>query len=107
MLTRNFFTIEPNDLDGKGEINVVSTGGLKGVAKRIEENLRLEAIDLGESPQAFINDKLLSVGDKLLVRDGDNTYECEIVEIEGETVFVKYGGVKITLKLAQTSVVNY
>ena len=56
----------------------------------------------GESPQAFINDVLLSVGDKLPVRDGDNTYECEVIRIEENKVFIRCGQTEIQLKLAET-----
>ena len=41
VLTRNFFTIETEDLDGKEKKDVIPANGLKGAAKRIEEKLRL------------------------------------------------------------------
>jgi hypothetical protein len=56
---------------------------------------------VGENPQAFINNKVLSVGDKLLVTDGVSAYECEVVGIEEDTVFVKFGEAEIQLRLAQ------
>ncbi|MHC4149075.1 MAG: hypothetical protein ACYSR5_06260 [Planctomycetota bacterium] len=86
------------------EVNIVSKGGSEEVARRIAEKLRLEAIVLGESPQAFINDKLLKVGDRLPVKDGLNTYQCEVVGMTKNTVFVRCGKAEIKLKLAAIEV---
>ena len=101
VLTRDFFAADGWQVMRGGEVNVVSKNGSEGVVTRIAKKLNLEAIGLGKNPQAFINDKLLSVGDKLLVRDGVNTYECEVIGIEENTVSVRYGEVEIQLKLAQ------
>ncbi len=46
---------------------------------------------LGENPRAFINDRHLSVGDKLFIGDGINTCECKVTAIEGDTVFIRCG----------------
>lgn len=75
--------------------------------RRVTKKLKLEAIGLGENAEAFINDTLLSVGDKLLIRDGANTHECEIVGIDDNTVLIRCGEVEITLKLTQASVIDY
>lgn len=91
---------------GIEEVNVVSKDGRKEVAGRVAEKLKLKAIELGKKPQAFINDKLLAVGDKLLVKDRVDTYECEIVGIEQNAVFIKCGEAEITLRLTQASVTN-
>lgn len=88
------------------EVDHVSTDASGEEIARIADRLQLEAIVLGENPQAFINDKLLSVGDKLPVRDGVNTYECEVVKIEERKVFIKCRGTQIKLKLRQTSEVT-
>jgi len=101
VLTRDFFAADGWQVMRGGEVNVVSKDGSEGVVTRIAKKLNLGAIGLGKNPQAFINDKLLSVGDKLLVRDGVNTYECEVIGIEENTVSVRYGEVEIQLKLAQ------
>ncbi len=77
----------------------VSEGGSEETARRVAEKLKLEAIGFGEYPRAFINGKPLSVGDKLLVVDGDSNYECEVVGIEEDKVFIRYREAKITLKL--------
>ena len=101
VLTRDFFSADGWQVMRGGEVNVVSKDGSEGVVTRVAEKLKLEAIGLGKNPQTFINGKLLSVGDKLLVGDGVNTYECEVVGIEEDTVFVKFGEAEIQLRLAQ------
>jgi hypothetical protein len=108
VLTRDFFAVndwadfvrDGEGLTGVGEVGVLKDGN-EELAKRLAKKLRLEAIGLGENPQAFINDKLLSVGDKFLVGDGVNAYECEVAGIEENTVSVRCGEVEIQLKLGQ------
>ncbi|MHC4640768.1 MAG: sortase family protein [Planctomycetota bacterium] len=108
VLTRDFFAVGDwqdfiRNKEGKNlneDVNVVSRHN-KEVMKRVAEKLKLEAIGLDGNPQVFINNKLLSVGDKLLVKDGGNTYECEVVSIEENTVLIKCGEAEITLKLAK------
>jgi hypothetical protein len=102
VLARDFFAVDGGSLSGTGEVNVVSKNGDEEYVNRIAEKLKLAAIELGENPQVFINDKLLSVGDKLIVRDGVNTYECEVIGIEKNMVFMRCGEAEITLKLMQT-----
>ena len=105
-LTRDFFAADgwQDFIDGVGgnkEVSVVEGDGSDEIVRRVVEKLKLEAIGMGKNPQAFINDELLAVGDKLLVRDGVDTYECEVVGIEEETVFIRCGEAEITLKLTQ------
>jgi len=109
VLTKDFFAV--NDwqdfIDGKKEVSVVSRDDDEEIIKRVTKKLKLEAIALGKNPQAFINDKLLSVGDKLLVAEGVDTYECEVVGIEEKTVSIRCREAEITLKLTQVSITDY
>ena len=107
VITRDFFDSnkwrnfsEGSKSGGFGEVSVAE-GGSEEFARRIAEKLRLEAIGLSENPQAFVNNKLLSVGDKLIVVDGVDTYECEVVKIEENAVLIECQGAQITLKLKQ------
>lgn len=110
VLTRDFFAAngwrdflgDGRGLTNVGELGVVSGDGGREVGRRVVEKLELEAIMSGENPQVFINDVLLSVGDKLPVRDGDNTYECEVIAIEANRVFIRCGQAEIQLKLVET-----
>jgi hypothetical protein len=111
VLARDFFTTdnwqgftrvgEGGNLSGIEEVSVVSKDGREEVIRRVAEKLKLEAIGLGKNPQAFINDKLLSVGDKWLVKDRDDMYECEVVRIGENTVVIRCEEAEITLKLTQ------
>jgi len=86
---------------GVEEVNVVSKDGDKEVFRKVAEKLKLEAIVSSENPLAFINDKVLRVGDKLLVGDGADKYECEVVEIKENTVVMRCSESRIILKLTQ------
>ncbi len=107
IITRDFFDSdkwrnfgEGSKSTGIGEVSV-SEGSSEELARRIAEKLRLEAIGLSGNPQAFINNKMLGVGDKLLIGDGVDTYECEVVKIEESAVLIESQGARITLRLKQ------
>ena len=112
VITRDFFDSDgwQDFVDGQGrkstgveEVDIISKQGDQEVIRRIAEKLNLEAIVLSENPHAFINDKLLSVGDKLLIGDGVDKYECEVVEIKENTVVMRCRESRITLKLTQVN----
>ena len=112
VITRDFFDSDgwQDFVDGQGrksagleEVDIISKEGDQEVIRRVAEKLNLEAIVLSENPQAFINDKLLSVGDKTLIGDGTNRYECEVVEIKENTVVMRCRESRITLKLTQVN----
>jgi hypothetical protein len=86
------------------EVNVVSKNGNEEVIRKVAEKLKLEAIVvLSNKPRAFINNKVISVGDKVLIRDGTDTYECEVIEIKEKEniVVIKCREAEVTLKLTQ------
>ena len=96
---RNFAVIE--------EVNVVSKDGNEEVIRKVAEKLKLEAIVvLSNKPRAFINNKVISMGDKVLIRDGIETYECEVIEIKENIVVIECGEAEVTLKLTQTLMVD-
>ena len=112
VITRDFFDSDgwQDFVDGQGrkstgveEVDIVSKEDDQEVIRRIAEKLNLEAIVLSKNPQAFINDKLLSVGDKTLIGDGTNRYECEVIEIKENTVVMRCRESRITLKLTQVN----
>ncbi|MHC4175142.1 MAG: hypothetical protein ACYS9C_03225 [Planctomycetota bacterium] len=115
VITRDFFASdgwqdfvgrEVENLVGTEEVNIVSKGGNEEGIRRVAEQLKLEAIVLSNNPQAFINDKLLSVGDKLPVGEEVDSYECEVVEIKRDTVVVRCGEAEIMLKLTQAPIID-
>jgi len=86
------------------EVNIVSKNGNEEVIRKIAEKLKLEAIVvLSNNPRAFINNKVVSVGDKVLIHDGVDIYECEVIEIKENKVVIKCRQAEVTLKLTQVS----
>lgn len=85
---------------GTEEVKVVSAKGDREVINLLAARLNLEAI-VKDPLQAFINGKLLSVGDKLLIREGVRTLDCEVVQIEQNQVTIRCGQSQVTLKLSQ------
>lgn len=74
---------------------------IKGkIIKKIESTLKLEAIVIGNSPQAFINNRLFKPGDKIDISDGNVKYECVIEKISEMEVLIDCLGTKIKLKIA-------
>ena len=86
------------------EVNIVSKNGNEEVIRKVAEKLKLEAIVvLSSKPRAFINNKVMSVGDRVLIRDGIDTYECEVIDIKENVVVIKCREAEVTLKLTQVS----
>ena len=109
MITRDFFAsngwkdfvdTDKNIIVTK-EVNVVPGDSTEKVIRKIADNLKLEAFIMGENPRAYINDRILSVGDTLLVSDGAKKYECEVITIENSSVVMRCGKAEVTLKLKQ------
>lgn len=110
VLTRDFFAANgwKNFIrNKKNPGNKEDVSGVEGaneeIVKKMAEKINVEAIVIGSdgNPQAFINGKLMSVGDKLQVRNGGNKYECEVVEIE-EDVVIKCGEAEMRLEVMKT-----
>ncbi|MCK4887659.1 MAG: hypothetical protein KAS96_09745 [Planctomycetes bacterium] len=67
----------------------------------VSKNLRLDAIELGSDPKAFINGRLLSAGDEFVLRIGENVFQCRIKEVAENLVVVDFKGTDISLRLTQ------
>ena len=87
-------------------MSVVSTNGNEEVIKRVAKKLKLEATMVSTNPLAFVNGQVRRIGDKMLVTDGTQRYECEVVKIEDNTVVIKCGEAEITLKLMPVSTIG-
>jgi len=106
---RSFDSEKGRNLAVIEEVKVVSKNGNEEVIRKVAEKLKLEAIVvLSNNPRAFINNKVISVGDKVLIRDGVDTYECEVIEIEEKEnkVVIKCREAEVTLKLKQVSMID-
>jgi hypothetical protein len=91
------------DTGTEKEVPVVSFPNRQEVIQRVAQTLKLDAVFLRESPRAFLNDRLLRVGDKLTVKDGAASYEFEVLQIYMDSVLVTCNGLQLTLKLTQDS----
>ena len=104
-LTRDFFAVESwqkftsGRTSGAGKADLSITGG-EGELGRIARKLELVAVEIGASRRAFINDELLSVGDRFYVTDGGDKYECEVTGIEEDVVLIRCKEKVISLKLS-------
>jgi hypothetical protein len=85
------------------EVPVASSRNVQEVIQRVAQTLKLDAVFLRENPQAFLNDRLLSVGDRLTVKDDTASYEFEVLRIYMDSVLVECQGIQLRLKLAQVS----
>lgn len=86
------------------EVPVVSVNRDQEVVRQVAQTLRLEAVSLrSENPQAFLNDRLLGVGDTLTVEYGSDCLEFEVLQISDNAVLVECKGIRLALKLAPLS----
>ncbi len=90
------------DTGTEKEVPVVSSHNALEVIQRVARTLKLEAVLWSESPRAFLNDQLLSVGSKLTVKDGTASYEFEVLQIYMDSVLVGCDDMQLTLPLTQS-----
>jgi hypothetical protein len=103
---RHFVDRQGQKPDGIEEVSVISTNGNEEVIKRVAKKLRLEATMLGTDPIACVNGQVMHIGETMLITDGTDTYKCEVVKIEDNTVVIKCGEAEITLKLIPVSMID-
>jgi len=106
---RHFEAGQERNLAVIEEVKVVSKNGNEEVIRKVAEKLKLEAIVvLSNNPRAYINNKVISVGEKVLIRDGVDTYECEVIEIKEKEnkVVIKCREAEVTLRLTQVSMLD-
>ncbi len=82
------------------EVHVGTNHQMQEVVTRAAQKLRLEAVL--EGPRAFIDDRLVGVGETLSVTDGAATYVFEVLRIRDDSVLVGCNEKKVTLKLTQS-----
>ena len=87
---------------GSEQPNVKVSAGDE-LARRIAEKLQVETIWIGSKRQVVINEKLLSIGDKIEIKQGEEVYECEVVEIEDNRILITFGESQIELSLIRTN----
>ena len=111
VITRDFFDSENwrhfierrrkrSDIE---EVNMLSRNVDEEVIRKLAEKLKLEAVMVSEDPRAYVNGNVIVVGDTILIGDGIDKFECEVMAIEENTVVLKCKEAEITLKLEQES----
>jgi hypothetical protein len=100
VLHRDVFRMD-SDVFGTDRRSDVFVDGTGGTVQRIIGMLRLDAIVMGSEPEAFINDKIVKVGQKVIVRDGNKQYECEVTKIQENVVTVIADGTEVELRLKE------
>ncbi len=103
---RNFVGGKGRNLASVEEVNIISRDVSEEVIRKVAEKLKLGAVILSDTPLAFINDKVRKVGDVVLINDGADKYECEVVEIKENTVVMKCREAEIRLKLMPVSTIE-
>jgi hypothetical protein len=92
------------------EVRVTAVDHAQEVIHRVAQRMKLGAVlwseDRREDPQAFINDRLLRIGDRFTLKDGTDSVEFEVLRIYDNSVLVGSDGVQLTLKIAQGFDVN-
>lgn len=83
------------------EVQVVSPNRDQEVVQRVAQTLRLEGVVCSDSPLAFVNDRMLGIGDKLAVDHDGGRLEFEVLRIYEDAVLVECNETQLTLKLAQ------
>jgi hypothetical protein len=83
------------------EVHTTVPGQDQEVTVRLGQKLKLEAVLKDGKPQAYINDQLLRLGDRITVRDGPDTCDFEVLRIYEDSVLVGCNGTQLTLKLIQ------
>ena len=67
--------------------------------QQVAEEVKLEAIFAGDNPQVVIDDKLLSAGDEFETVKGGNSYEFEVVQINGNEVVLRCNDVTVNKRI--------
>ena len=83
------------------EVPVVAPNHDQEVIQQVAQTLKLEAVLRNDNPRAFVNDRLLGVGDRFTVERGTSFLEFEVLWIYEDAVLVECNGIQLTLKLAQ------
>ena len=104
------FELNHNQDDSKGGVKVDGTGHATELThrsrlERIAGRLKLEAVicDAQNRPfQAFVDDKILSVGSTLTVQEGPDQYVLMLEEISKKEVSFSWNEMSVVLKMAET-----
>ncbi len=114
MLQRDFFSAENWSLFAKDKQRwqglsknqnnqSQSQGNVSEFEQRIKDvadKINLQAIGTGLTPEVFMNDSLFSIGESIVVQDGENNFTFKIVKITKNAVTLNSNGITVTRKLS-------
>ena len=110
-INRDFFAardwecFRPNDSsrpkDPGARADATASDRSREAATRAAQKLELQAVLQDGNPRAFVNDRLLGVGDRITVRDGADTCDFEVLRIYNDSVLVGCNETRLTLKLTK------
>jgi hypothetical protein len=107
VLTRDFFASNNwrDFLSGSNPGGISVSNGSDKLARRIAAALQFEAIVAGSEGriQVSINGALYSVGETIEIKQGEEVYKCEVIEIEDNRVLIRFRETQIELELNQTN----
>jgi hypothetical protein len=72
------------------------------VIQQVAQTLKLTAVLRNGSLQAFLNDRLLKVGDTFPVERQGRGFEFEVLRVYAVAVLVKCNDIQLTLQLTQS-----
>lgn len=85
------------------EVPSKTTNHDQEVVQQVAQTLKLDAVVRRDGPpRAFVNDRMLKVGDRFTVERGAACLEFEVLQIDESAVLVECNDVQLTLKLAQS-----
>ncbi|MHC4212520.1 MAG: hypothetical protein ACYSWP_04000 [Planctomycetota bacterium] len=107
VLARDFFASNNwrDFLSDKNSGVISVSNGSDELARRIAATLQLNAIIAGSEGrnQVSINYALYSVGETIEIKQGEEVYKCEVIEIGDNRVLMRFRETQIELKLIQTN----
>ncbi len=90
------------DTSTDAEVPVVPPHRDAEVIQQVAATLQLEAVLRNDRPRAFVNDRLLAVGDTFLVEHSAGLFTFEVLQIRDDAVLVECHDIQLTLKLASS-----
>lgn len=93
------FPVDNGENSKSKKVNFLSEDTGSRAIEEVAKKLTLEAIELGDRPRAFINNKSLLIGEKLRIRSGQKMYMFEVMDIEQNQVVLRCESVKVKLNL--------
>ncbi len=107
VLTHDIFTADrwdafPGSAGSNGAGSAGGIGSYDGdLVAKIASAITLEAVIAGANPEAFIENKLVKVGDILAVRYQDRIYEFTVAQIHETKVVLKWNDFTVDLRMSQ------